>query len=205
MRGARNNRGLTLLEMLVVLTLVGLFSILLLQGLSFILQLHDGFLRAHDRLHRGSLQSHWFYRSTAGLTVDYSQQEDNHVFKGDPDGFAGLTLAPLQAEAGSLLPFAWRLEKEANQSRLIYRMDEKNTWTIMQWPDTEVFFRYLDKQDAWHENWPPQGFGQQAPQLPVAIMLSRTSDLAPMNWIVRLSDQDKPPMDIRHLLWQPEL
>lgn len=200
LRNARlNSSGLTLLEMLVVLVLISLISVLLLQSLSFILQLRSRLLDHLSDLQRGAIQEAWFRSTTAGIVTDY--HDGQNIFQGQEREFSGLTLAPLEANYGALLPFAWQLHFDGETTTLRYRKSDGESWDVASWKGDLGTFRYLDTQGKWHSQWPPQFFTQTPPQIPRAILLEAQRRQTQMTWMVSLTDRDIARYDIRKDGW----
>lgn len=190
-------RGVTLLEMLVVLIIIGLLTTLLMQGFAYVLQLRGRFLGQLSDLQQGTLQEHWFRSSTAALLADYPDIAEPHVFKGEIKQFQGLTIASLDADVGLPVSFSWLLLLQEGNTILQYQSSTGETWEIARWMGDSGEFSYLDSKGKWYPTWPPQSLGIKLPQLPKAIMLTGFRRDLPFTWIVQLTGQDNTPIDFR--------
>ncbi len=187
--------GFTLLEMLVVLVLVSLISTLLLQSLSYILQLRSH-LQVHlDDLQHGAIQEAWFRSTTAGIITDY--YDGKNIFQGTEREFSGLTLNPLEANLGALSPFAWQLQTEGGRTSLRYRKSDGEYWEVASWTGEPGTFRYMDIQGKWHTQWPPPFFSETPPQIPRFILLEAQRRQTAMTWMVQLADRNIARFDNR--------
>jgi general secretion pathway protein J len=193
----RIQRGLTLLEMLAVLVLVGLISTLLLQGLSFVLQLRGRLLNEIALLRDGALQEYWFRSTTAGAIPD-DVLTPEHTFHGDAHGFSGLTLASLDDDPGVPVPFAWRLDEHRGDFSLSYQGRDDKPQEILRWRGQRGEFRYLDAAGQWQDQWPPaQGI---APLLPRGVLLAAETDGEPWVWFAELPNRNEVKPDPRYML-----
>lgn len=190
-----NLHGFTLLEMLVVLVLVSLISTLLLQSLSYILQLRSRLLVHLDDLQYGAVQEAWFRSTTAGIITDY--YDGKNIFQGTEREFSGLTLNPLEANTGALSPFAWQLQSEGGKTVLRYRKSDGEYWEVASWSGERGTFRYMDTQGKWYTQWPPPFFSQTPPQIPNFILLEAHRRQTAMTWMVQLTDRDIARFDNR--------
>lgn len=181
------SQGFTLFEILVVFVIVGLLSILLLQGFSYVLYLRLQFLRQSILLQQDTMQEYWFRTTTQAIIVDY--REGEHNFKGDEQQFSGLTLAALDKDVGVPAPFAWQLQTEGGINRLSYQASNGQQWTILEWLGESGHFYYLDAEGKQHSKWPPK-FGLDIPQIPRVILFLGHRRQAPFTWLIKLNDRD---------------
>ncbi|MCV6637872.1 prepilin-type N-terminal cleavage/methylation domain-containing protein [Candidatus Albibeggiatoa sp. nov. NOAA] len=189
--------GFTLLEVLVVLVLVSLISMLLMQGLGFVLQLRTQFVNQIDDLQQGALQEYWFRSSVRSLFP--AGKETNHVFTGDKQSLSGLTMASIHEEAGTPTPFKWALLPQKDKTILYYYPDlikqPKQKWPIMEWFGKEGQFQYLSADGRWSETWPPTKF-EQATQLPEAILFTAKRRQHKLQWLVSIIGVKEAPIPI---------
>ncbi len=197
-------RAFTLLEMLVVLVLVSMVTLLLMQGLSYVLNLRVRFVQQLEDLQQGALKAYWFRSSTAALLPDFrplpkiTQNRPAQIFQGTDVRFSGLTLAGLEAEPGVPTAFAWELTYADGMTQLQYHSEHEQTWTLLSWNGRRGGFEYLDAQGAWHSAWPPHLFTQETgAQLPEAIALNGVLRSQPFTWIVRVTGNKNDPYDYR--------
>ncbi|MDM8545824.1 PulJ/GspJ family protein [Candidatus Venteria ishoeyi] len=213
-----NNRGFTLLEMLVVLVITSLVSMLLFHSLSYVLNLRTRFFEQLEGLQTGTMQQYWFRSSTAAIIPDYEktphvfQMHDAMIFQGNEQGFSGLTLAALDQESGIPTQFGWILAQDSGIYTLTYSPQSKVTaygvatdkpasWPILRWEgETASFpvgFRYLHMDGSWQETWPPPSV-KAVNQLPEAILFNGYYQQQPLTWIVRIDGSKTTPQDVRH-------
>lgn len=160
-------RGMTLLEMLVVLALVTLLGTLIVQGMSFFLARFDTVQRVTRNAAQAELQQHWFASSVEGM-VPYRQAE--WQFKGDAVAFTGVTTQPLSAESGMPVRARWTIEDDGVESFVVYHEDGAPTndgavsWTVLTTPSTLVF-QYAGADGTWLDAWPPRITAQRIPRM----------------------------------------
>lgn len=109
-RQALPARGLTLVETLVTFTILGFLTTLILQAVGFFGARYDSVQRVHRVAALESLQQNWFATSVQGF-VPYGVRA--HRFEGHPTYFEGVTLEPLNAQAGTPVTVRWFIEKDA--------------------------------------------------------------------------------------------
>jgi len=187
------SNGFTLLETLVVLVIVSLVSTLLWEGLAFVLHLRSRLLVHLDQVQHGTLQESWFRWTTTALVSDYKGHQ--HLFQGNENEFSGLTMMPLDADEGEVLPFAWQLQHQTEFTTLRYRKSDGEYWEIARWPGATGSFRYGDAEGQWHKQWPPQFFKTTPPQLPALILLQGPS------WVTVLTDNNETKFDDSFSNW----
>lgn len=193
------SQGFTLLELLVVLIITTLTTLLLFQGLGFVMQLREQLLNQFEEAHRGQIQEHWFRSSTAAIVPAYEDIPNPAIFKGEANQFKGLTIAGLDADHGVPVEFAWELNTENDVTTLIYRNAQKQGWAVLSWRGDLGKFNYLANDGQWHEQWPPNNFGVQPPQLPRAILFIGKRRETPMTWIVSIHGRERPKLDLRQI------
>ena len=156
--GSGAERGLTMVEMLVVLVLVSLLGTLLIQGTGFFL----GRYAAIDRIQRASslavLREHWFASTVAAMIPS---RIETRRFVGNDRAFEGVTLQPLAAEAGRPVRVRWHIEA----GRVLYTEQGSHTWVVHGLRDGPSAFQYADSAGAWRESWPQEGSWQLIPRM----------------------------------------
>jgi general secretion pathway protein J len=181
-----HTRGFTLLEVLVVLVIASLVSVVLMQGLSLVLNLRDSFSdRLLDR-DRAALERARVVLPLQGLTPDFA--DGTGKFLGTAEVVQGLTTQPLLRRAGRPIPFSLTLRyddsKRANQ--LIYIEDEDEPIVLSAWVGGRSSFRYIGDTAGWSDVWPPPESAQpligqtlildvRPSQLPELILLDTQS------------------------------
>lgn len=189
--GGLRGQGLTLLEMLVVLTLLGLLSTALLQGVAFFSAKYEAMQRWRQDAGQAMLQQHWFAWNVSGL-ASYGVRARR--FAGDGSAFAGISLQPLAADPGLPVEARWSISAEGETVALRYRERsglpgaKSLEWTIAQFDDPALRFQYADPEGRWHDRWPLP----EAPEAwtPSAIRLGSASEGA--IWLARVSVAPDP-------------
>lgn len=176
-------QGFTLLEMLVVLLIAGMALALTSQALT-------QYKRAHERVSSSTqggreyrLAERWFRDSVSGLFAAgdpgkplarpasnvASKPEDALVFRGDEQGFSGLTLLPVLTGQGAPMLQSWSVTPTRSGNDTL-TLDEDGRQLALPFPDAgHLTLHYMDAKGEFHAQWPPaQG---QWPQLPAAIAL----------------------------------
>ncbi len=175
--------GFTLVEMLVVFVMVGLISVLLLEGYVYVLSLRGRFVAQTEFLQQGILKRQWFVQSVQGLIADIPSLK-RHDFQGQPTEFSGLSTAALTQLPGVPAVVSWRLISRGDSSFLQYRSRVHGWWTVLQWPGSiNSGFRYWSSSnDQWYSRWPPR-VGKLDEPLPAAIAVSVEQDNYRQVWV----------------------
>ena len=151
-------RGLTLVEMLVVLVLVSLLGTLVIQSTGFFL----GQYAALDRLQRKSslsaLREHWFASTIAAMVPSRLAARR---FVGDKSAFEGVTLQPLAAASGRPVRVRWSIDGD----RVFYAERGLRPWIILGVPGSTLRFEYSDSTGGWHDSWPQEENRDQIPRM----------------------------------------
>lgn len=193
--------GFTLLELLVALAIFALLAVMSYAGLSTVLNTEQAVDTEMDRLTE-------IQRSVAFITRDIQQTVDRPVRDayGDPrPALAGSTLlATAETPVLELTRNGYRNPLGTNRStlqRVAYRVADhtllRDTWRVLDraqdsQPDSVTLctginalqIRYLDQDQNWHEQWPPQDSQYQGPAIPLAVEV--TLELDDWGDIVRL-------------------
>jgi len=195
----RSSRGFTLLEVLVVLVLVSLIMTVLMQGVLYTLRLRAQFLAQQQGLQQEWLPESWFRNSSAALAP--AATDSPAVFRGDREGFHGLSLIPLLSAPGVPVQIEWRLTLSDGQRLLQYRQeDREEVIAVSAWPEAaQAGLEYLDGQGNWNERWPPPTAtatgSQPLPQLPTALRLEIRTKERRWLWQVPIAGRRTFPVD----------
>ena len=161
----RAQRGLTLLEVLVVLTLISLISGILFQGYGYMMGNYQRIRERQATELRTSLVTHWWRSSISTLVAYY---EDDLRFTGDQSGLRGASFMPLITAPGRAREIRWFLEYERGTASLFYEQPPARPIAVEIWKDVEgAYFEYLNDADEWTENWGTEGVRQ----LPRAVRI----------------------------------
>ncbi len=167
-RSRLNQAGFTLVEVLVVLTMVALISSVLFQALERSYRLQDRFGEELFSVQQGQMATDWYRQTVQGLHPDYPDGAD--VFQGAVQEFSGLSTNPLSDDYGVPTRVIWKLRRSAlsGLTELVY-VDKKQETPILSWRSRDAKFVYLDDGHIAHDRWPPP-LGL-FPQLPRQIQL----------------------------------
>ena len=144
-------RGLTLIEMLVVLVLVSLLGTLMLQGTGFFLGKYSTVKRIHRDTSLAELRQHWFGSTLQAMVPS---RVEARRFVGDAARFEGVTLQALAAEPGVPVRVRWSIGDEGGSSAVLYAEEGTAPWTLLTSDDEALAFQYADSGRNWHAQWP---------------------------------------------------
>ncbi len=144
-------RGLTLIEMLVVLVLVALLGTLLVQGAGFFLGKYATVQRVHREATLAELHQHWF---ASTLQAMLPSRLEARRFAGGPASFEGVTLQALSAEPGRPVRVRWSLEGDGGATAVLYQEESAAPWTVLRADAAGLAFQYADSAREWHDRWP---------------------------------------------------
>ena len=150
----RAARGLTLIEMLVVLVLVSLLGTLLIQGAGFFLGQYAAVQRVHREASREELRRHWFVSTLQAMVPS---KVETRRFAGDASSFEGVTLQALAGEPGRPLRVRWSIDAGGASPAVVYAEEDAAPWTVLRADDEALAFQYADSTRQWHERWPVTG------------------------------------------------
>lgn len=144
-------RGLTLLELLVTMAILGLVTALLFQGLNSALVTYQRVQSRQWTEIPVYLSSKWLQSSLAGVQVD---SNENRQFLGSSQTVKAVSHAPLVANNGEAQPIEWRLSKDNNNKLVLSYSQVGLEWPIMKWPEgSEGEFSYYFKGEE-STRWP---------------------------------------------------
>jgi prepilin-type N-terminal cleavage/methylation domain-containing protein len=165
---ASRKGGFTLIEILVVMVIVGLISAILFTAFERVLDIRVRLAAFLEGTDVPTLVAQWFRGSVEGLVPDVANGADR--FAGGPQGFTGLSLAPLDAAPGIPMRIAWVLQYDADSARtyLRYRTGDAAPVTVASWPGKLGDMAYCGPDLQCANAWPPAA---DAAQLPALIRL----------------------------------
>lgn len=169
-RGA--TAGMTLLEVLVVLVLVGMLTAAAFDGLSRIFDLRQRLGAWVDLAGDSAISASWLRDSLAGLVPEY--ENGLHPFKGAEYALSGLTIAGLDTRPGVPVSMEWRFGSDGRDFVLEYRDSATASFRpYWRWTGDPGRFTYIADDGKSYPTWPPQNLtlptGVIIPQLPTAI------------------------------------
>lgn len=196
---ARQN-GMTLLELLVVMTLLALVTSLLMQGFGSALDTYERVQRKQNAAAPLELGYKWFTTTLAGTQAELDAPRHFH---GDSQSLAGVTQQPLLGESGQVSFFAWKLSKAQDQRlQLIYSQPGQVEWVIASWPaGSQGRFLYRNLQGVPTQRWPDIDDQKMADgRIPGAVLLEVTMVGAPpQRWYANVPGRTFPRPDYRDL------
>ena len=196
----RTQSGMTLLELLVVMTLLALVTSLLMQGFGTALSTYERVQRRQSEGMPLELGYRWFSQTLSGTQAELDPPRH---FKGDAQRFGGITHQPLQGSNGQVSFFSWQLsETPTGELQLSYSQPGTSEWAIVNWPAGSTgrfIYRALDGSAV--EQWPPPSSSIPLPidgRIPGAFLLEVTpADAPPIRWYTNLPGRTFPRPDYR--------
>jgi prepilin-type N-terminal cleavage/methylation domain-containing protein len=197
-------RGFTLLEVITVLIIASLLSVVLMQGLSLVLNLRTSLGAFLFDLDKKILARNRLIEPLRGIVPDFT--EGNYVFKGNTQQLSGLTINPLFARAGRPTPFTLSVSVDARSdtASFFYTENTSDPVLIAILPSDEVRFKFMGGSGLWSDEWPnknePVEIGavvgvQRVIQLPKVIALDLNSVSEPDIAVAILAKPDRPPRE----------
>lgn len=185
-----HQRGLTLVELLVAMVILGLVMTLVSQAVAQVAQVARVAQESSQELH-SSWNKGWALRGLlANLTA--APEGGDRPFEGDGDRISGFTLQPLSGPDMGVQPFRLRLSKDpaSGQQLLIDELWQAGSGSPKPAPvarfDRPVEFAFQDSVGAIHSQWPAPGFDARdvrAPVLPRAVILRDQDSHATLMWL----------------------
>ena len=187
--GVRDQKGFTLIEILVVLIISALISGILFQALEKAYRLQARFGTEIFRVQQGQMAVGWYRQTLQGLYPD--QPDGRHVFHGTDHEISGLSNNPLSDNYGTPTPLGWQIRNNRQQgtTELIYT-EQKQETVVLNWRGGEGRFVYIDEKFVSHDSWPPP-LGQ-FPQLPLQIQLLAADTDDPVNVVTTVRGPATP-------------
>ena len=195
-------QGMTLLELLVVMTLLALVSSLLMQGFSSALSTYERVQRRQTEGTPPELGNRWLSDTLAGVQAELDPQRQ---FKGDVKSLSGITQRPLLGIQGQVSAFSWQLSNSPDgQLQLSYGQPDQVQWLIATWPPgSQGKFIYRSLQGAPIDHWPYAAEQKKTPidgRIPRTILLEVTpSNAPPLRWYFNLPGRTFPRADYRDI------
>ena len=158
MNGSRE-RGLSLLELLVVFVIISMVSTAIVQGFGFGLSLYER-VQAKSQQHAVDLLSAKWFRLVNQALIPGKTVERSLV--GAADGFSAVTVNPLVSQSGTPEVISWRVEEG-----FLFYTEGENRFSVARVAQ-DASFEYRNPRGEWVRDWP---FNEQQPSLPLAIRL----------------------------------
>lgn len=201
-RHSSRQQGMTLLELLVVMTLLALVGSLLMQGFGTALSTYERVQRRQNEGVLLELSYRWFSDTVAGTQAELDPPRQ---FRGDSQMLTGVTHRPLLGTPGQVSFFTWQLQAaEDGRLQLIYSQPDQIKWLVATWPaGTQGKFIFRSLKGAGTDHWPDSDERMSAPvdgRIPGAILLQIDPPGMPtLRWYVNLPGRPFPRPDYRDL------
>lgn len=167
--GASRQRGLTLLEMMVVLLIAGMAISLGFQSLGQWRRANTAITQISGELKQTALTESWLTGSLRGLIP-----VEERPFEGEPDRLEGVTTLPVQSHQGGATDTEWSIQLVSGTPHLKLKEGETPALDLPLPGATEARFYYADGDGKLSQQWPPKlGLHDQ---LPATIVLEQKMD-----------------------------
>lgn len=195
MRINRNQqRGFTLLEVIVVLMISSLIATILVQGLSLVLDTRFRVMGALTRIETEGLQTSIIVTPLRGLLPDH--KDELGVFAGNTRQLKGLTLSPLHGTIGAPTPFAMILEHKTgdDETTLNYFENGYEPVELARWPGNVGEFSYVGRKGVWQNRWPAvlPTAAEKMLQVPRTIRLDTGLETRPVHVVRVMGPHNRP-------------
>ena len=147
------SKGLSLIELLVVLVLVSIATTISLQAIGFVAGGLDRISGDREKLEFDRSASRWYRESIEAMVASLDEE---HGFLGRPREMSGHTLAPLLAGNGEPTLIRYYLEKDGQRDVLWYQ--ENSTAFRLMGFASRAEFRYATSRAAYSSSWPTDSF-----------------------------------------------
>ncbi|MGB5855881.1 MAG: type II secretion system protein [Oceanisphaera sp.] len=150
-------RGMTLLELLVVMVILAMVSALLVQGMGSALITYERVQRQQQQSMQPTLAYSWLAQTLSGAQAELDEPRQ---FSGTNNQFSGYTHRPLIGQSGQVSAFSWQLKvTKRNQLQLWYRQSKVNghdiLWQVLSWPaGSQGRFVYRTLEGGPSNHWP---------------------------------------------------
>lgn len=173
-----NSDGFTILEMLVALAIFSLTSLALFQSLNTFLNISKRAVRGAESAITRSVDRQILYNLVDGIVQPWNETEI--AFKGQPQGFSGLSTQAFSEEPVSLTPFTISLTGAPYEQKTLSYLSGDRSWVLVSKLDKSASFEYLTSSRDWVATWPPIRNKKQVgnnEELPVAVRLKNYDNL----------------------------
>lgn len=166
----QDQKGFTLLEVIVVLMISSLVAVILMQGLSLTLNARLRVADVVEDLDKKGVQVSVLTTPLRGVLPDYQDGQD--VFFGDQKRIRGLTLSPLQGTFGAPTGFGMIMEYDIGDDATVLTYFERgyDPVEIARWKGDVGGFSFRGRTGDWAPAWPPRR--DDAKQAPRTIQFS---------------------------------
>ena len=166
--GRRLIRGLTLLELLVVLVISSLLAVMVLQGLGFA-TLFSAKTRGRQIIVQDQLlYREWFRSTIEDLVVGRSL---NQTLLGTRKDLQATTLSPLVGTSGIPMRIRWTLTDRRGSQDLLYS-ESGREYAVSENSSGGWQFQYFSRDGKSHDHWPVDSDKTDLPQKVALVNIS---------------------------------
>jgi len=164
--GLRIQRGLTMIEMLVSLVILGFIVVIMSGAFSQVAQIVRIAENANGQFQPQWVRSHALPDMIGNLVMP---EDVERPFEGDGSGFYGFSLSLPQSDWGNVQAFHVKLEEnDQHGMNLNVAIGDEKPIAVTSW-DGSVEFEYLTVDGVAHPAWPP--LGDNADALPSGVVV----------------------------------
>lgn len=189
--GHAAQKGFSLLEVLVTLTILAITSATIFQSLLFQMDLVDRVETKSAAVFDDQITRSGFSRVVEALVPAWPEEPGAFQFVGTPTRFQGLTTSVLISDVSGIQPFVFELRQD---DRILYFQSDGQEILLTEFQSTAQL-DYLGQDGAWSAVWPPAEFPDPGrfddsndyppPALPAAIRI-RTADNSELHWLAKV-------------------
>lgn len=167
--GPGQQRGLTLLEMMVVLLIAGMAVALGFQSLGQWQRANAAIANVSGAIQQTTLTESWLTDSLRGLIP-----VPEAIFEGGTDKLLGVTTQPVQSHQGGATDIQWSIRNESGVQHLLLQEGTDRRLDLPLPGVRSARFAYMDKDGKLHAQWPPKlGLHEH---LPSVVLLNQDMD-----------------------------
>lgn len=184
-------KGFSLLEVLVTLTILAITSATIFQSLLFQMDLVDRVETKSAAVFDEQITRSGFSRVVEALVPAWPEEPGAFQFVGTPTRFQGLTTSVLISDVSGIQPFVFELRQD---DRILYFQSDGQEIQLTEFQSTAQL-DYLGQDGVWSPVWPPAEFPDPGrfddsndyplPALPAAIRI-RTADNSELHWLAKV-------------------
>ncbi|GGW92489.1 PulJ/GspJ family protein [Alteromonas halophila] len=180
---SKQQRGFTLIEMLVVLVITSLTASLLVSGLESTWRNFEKLGARNLKTTAAQLPKIWFTQSVESMVL---RHPNTSMFSGNATDLSFSTLTPPDMPGPGVYKLHWRLRADGNRTALLYRHDTEETYTSLGYVDGSGVFEYLTSQ-GWQRAYSPSNG-----RIPEAIRIQSNNQEWVMALPIRPTDAEMP-------------
>ena len=186
--------GFTLVEILVVLTLLSAIVGLLAQSFSVFYKAYLQIDALESDIIREEMVAHWFRDNISGAIPS---KDLSFRFAGNNRKISFTSIDSLKGPQGKIKRSSWIISFDGESSTLLYGENNENPTPLMVWKNARAGFFFRDESTDWIEFWPPEK--SRPGVLPRKVKLKIQGD-AESEIFVAINTRRTPRYDYRDLL-----